>query len=127
MATLVLDGVNIAQPGGPGASGGAGVEVGTFRLSKSSRAADGTMAFELIAIKHQVTLSWDKIIESDLATILNQLDTSSFHSLTYPDPQGTNGSSTITVYCGDIKQRAWYRDASGHRWWDSVSITLIEQ
>lgn len=118
---VTIDGVAIENP--------TAVDVGIYRISKSSRAADGTMQFELIAIKRQVALSWDKISETGLATVLNQLESATFHQLTYPDPQGTGSpaSKTITVYVGDISEKAWYRDASGLRWWDAVKITLIEQ
>jgi len=114
---VLINAQQVAQPGS--------LEVGKFRLTKSSRTAAGTMVMDLIAIKRQVQLGWNHISGTDLETVLDILDGGVFHELTFPDPQGGE-STTITVYVGDIAYKAWhFRD--GVRYWENVSVTLIER
>ncbi|MBY6278229.1 DUF6711 family protein [Symbiobacterium thermophilum] len=101
-------------------------KVGHFWLTKAGRAASGLMLMERIAKKRTVTLSWDAIREDRLRAILDLLDSRTFHTVTYPDPQGDNGQATITAYVGDI-QMDRYHTRNGYRWWIDVEIPLIER
>jgi len=102
------------------------IEVGTFRITKSQRTASGLMQQELIAIKKRIELQWEMITQADLKAILDKLDTAVFHGLTYPDPQGVDGLSTITVYIGDIQKGLWHMQG-GVRWWKGARIGLVER
>ncbi len=118
MALVTLNGIAIADP--------SKLELGIFRLTKASRSANGTMNMEIIAIKRQVSLQWEKIKASELKTILDLLDAATFHTLVYPDPQGTGGTKTITAYVGDITESAWYM-VGAERYWENVRVGLIER
>lgn len=116
MALVTINGRAIADP--------SDIEVGQYRISKAERTAAGKMMMEIIAIKRSVTLKYNLIAETNLKVILDELESRTFHSLTYPDPQ--SGSKTITVYVGDIKENAW-QTVGGVRYWRDVSIGLVEQ
>lgn len=118
MALITLDGVTITNPGE--------IKLGKFNLTKSGRTASGLMVMEIIATKRKVDLSWSKLSDADLKTILDLLDTGAFHTLTYPDPQGPGGQRTVTAYVGDIETGLWHTVA-GVRYWDGVKIPLIER
>lgn len=101
------------------------LKVGVFRLTKAERLASGKMAMEVIAIKRRLDMRWEIITDTDLQQILDILDSKVFHNVQYPDPQ--NGeTATITAYVGDINQAAWQKIA-GTRYWQDVSLALIEQ
>ncbi|AVX31796.1 hypothetical protein CTH_2253 [Carboxydocella thermautotrophica] len=118
MALVTINGRAIADP--------SDIEVGQYRISKAERTAAGKMMMEIIAIKRSVTLKYNLISEAALKTILDELESKTFHTLTYPDPQGSGGAKTITVYVGDIKESAW-QTVGGVRYWRDVSIGLVEQ
>lgn len=115
---ITINGQQIANP--------ASVELGKFKLTKSSRSSSGLMNMDIIATKRKIDLNWDKIAGADLKLILDILDGQVFHQVAYPDPQGAGGQSTITAYAGDITQRAWHQ-LNGVRYWENVSIGLIER
>ena len=102
------------------------LKLGIYRLSKADRTSDGTMVMEIVAIKRRLDLKWTIISESDLRSILDNLESRTFHTVEYPDPQGTGGTATMTAYTGDINQSAWRR-VGDTRYWRDVTLALIEQ
>lgn len=101
------------------------LKVGVFRISKAERLADGSMAIDIIALKRRLDCCWQIISAPDLQHLLNILESKTFHTVEYPDPQ--NGeAATLTAYVGDINQAAWHR-RDGVRYWRDVSISLIER
>ncbi|MFZ5816305.1 MAG: hypothetical protein ACOY93_13575 [Bacillota bacterium] len=115
---VTLNGVQLPNP--------SAVEIGKFNITKAGRTASGLMTMEIIARKRSVTLQYSHLSEPDLKSILDQLDSRTFHTLTYPDPQGADGTNTITVYLGDLAYRP-FRRVNGVWWWADVSIPLIER
>ncbi len=118
MALVTINGNAIADP--------SGIKVGKFIISKAQRAASGKMNMEIVARKRSVELEWQKIATTDLDTILDELDTATFHTVAFPDPQGAGGTLTITAYVGDIAYNRWY-SVGGVAYWSDVRIALIEQ
>ncbi|HYF94416.1 MAG TPA: hypothetical protein VD969_19530 [Symbiobacteriaceae bacterium] len=118
MAMVTLNGVQLPNP--------SKIEVGKFNLTKAGRSASGLMTMEIIARKRSVTIQYTHLSEPDLKVILDQLDSRVFHTLTYPDPQGTAGTITLTVYAGDLAYKPWHR-VDGVWWWQEISIPLIER
>lgn len=100
------------------------IEVGRFTLSKSGRTASGLMTMEIIARKRSITITYSHLSDSALKSILNQLESAAFHTLTYPDPQ--DGEATLTVYVGDVAYKP-FRRINGEWYWQEVSIPLIER
>ncbi len=113
---VTLNGVQLPNP--------SAVEVGRFNLSKSGRSASGLMNMEIIAKKRTVAIRFSHLADSDLRMILDQLDSRTFHTLTYTDPQA--GPTTITVYVGDVAYKPWRR-VNESWWWSDVSVPLIER
>ena len=111
-----LNGVQIADP--------SKLDIGVHRISRAQRTGSGKMTMEIIAIKRAITLEYEIIAGPALEAIMNNLESRVFHTLRYPDPQGTE--KTITVYVGDISESAWYT-VGGVRQWQGVKIGLIEQ
>lgn len=113
---VTLNGMQLPNPGN--------IDVGRFTLTKSGRAASGNMNMEIIARKRSVTISYSHLADADLKAVLNQLESRTFHTLTYPDPQ--DGTATITVYAGDVTYKPWRRQDSSW-WWKEIQIPLIER
>lgn len=112
----MINGINIQTP--------TDLKVGVFRITKSERAASGRMIMEIIAIKRRLDMRWELITDIELQKILNTLESRVFHTVVYPDPQkGEN--ATITAYAGDINTDIWQK--VGSRYWQNVSISLVEQ
>ena len=111
-----LNGVQIAEP--------SKLDIGVHRISRAERTSSGKMVMDIIAIKRAITLEYELIAGPAQEAILNNLESKTFHTLRYPDPQG--GEKTITVYTGDITESAWYT-VGGVRYWQGVRIGLIEQ
>ena len=111
-----LNGVQIADP--------SKLDIGVHRISRAQRTGSGKMTMEIIAIKRSLSLEYELIAGPALEAIMNNLESRVFHTLRYPDPQGTE--KTITVYVGDISESAWYT-VGGVRQWQGVKIGLIEQ
>lgn len=113
---MIINGVTIKTP--------TELKVGVFRITKSERLASGKMVMEVIAIKRRLDMRWEIITDVELQKIMNTLESRVFHTVTYPDPQkGEN--ATITAYAGDINYDVWQK--VGNRYWQNVSISLIEQ
>lgn len=100
------------------------LDIGRHIISKANRSASGRMAKEIIAVKRAISIEYEIISGPALGAIIDNLGARVFHTLRYPDPQGTE--RTITVYTGDISMSAWYT-ADGVRQWQNVTINLIEQ
>ncbi len=102
------------------------LKVGTFRISKSERTADGAMTMDIIAVKRRLDLTWSLITSADLQQIMSLLaPNQAFHTIVYPDPE--NGeTATITAYLGDTGQEVG-QQISGTRYWRDVQIALIER
>lgn len=113
---VTLNGVALPNPGN--------IEVGRFNLTKSGRTASGLMTMEIIARKQSVTITYSHLPDSDLKAILDQLESRTFHTLTYPDPQA--GAATLTVYAGDVAYKP-FRKIGGAWWWKEIVIPLIER
>jgi len=101
------------------------LKVGVFRISKAERLADGSMAMDIIAVKRRLDCRWEVISASDLQHLLDLLESKTFHTVEYVDPQDGETAS-ITAYVGDVNQAAWQRK-NGVRYWRDVSIALIER
>jgi len=100
------------------------LKIGRFDLTKSGRTASGKMVMELIATKKRVDITWKMLPDSDLKKIIDTItDNKPFFSLEYPDAGGTQ---TMMCYTGDITTSLWHT-INGVRYWDEVSIPLIEQ
>lgn len=113
---MLIDGIQIKTPQ---------LEVGTFLISKAERTADGTMTMDIIAEKRRLDLRWPLIKDTELQQILSLLKSRTFHEVTYPDPEyGEN--HTIIAYRGDGRSVPGKR-VEGTRYWQDVSISLIEQ
>ncbi len=102
------------------------VPLGKFIISNAQRNAKGKMLMDIIERKRQISLEWGLIGESNLRVILDLLDSAVFHTVTYPDPQGTNGVRTMSAYVGDTQMDTWHR-VQGIRYYKDVKIALIEQ
>lgn len=115
---MMINGITIKTP--------TKLRVGVFRIAgRAERTASGKMVMDIIAIKRKLYLEWEIIEESELKKIMDTLESRTFHTVTYPDPQkGEN--HTITAYVGDMDQEAWQK-ISGTRYWRNVSFSLIEQ
>jgi len=113
----MIDGVKVKSP--------TDLKVGRFILSKSERTASGKMVMEIIAKKRRLDCKWSIIKGSELKTILDLLDSKTFHQVTYPDPQ-TGENTTITCYVGDINMTV-FQPINTDRYYTDVSIALIEQ
>lgn len=100
-------------------------KVSMFRItSQSERTASGRMVMDIIAIKRRLDLRYELISQTELKKILDTLESRTFHTVVYPDPQ--KGENTqITAYAGDINLDAWQK--IGNRHWRNVSLALIEQ
>ena len=116
---ITINGQSIATP--------SDMELGVFRISKAERTMTGKMVMEVIAIKRKVDLKWNFITEASLKQLLDILETATFHTLVYPDPQPIGGQRTMTVYPGDIKQGRFIVGDAGIRFWTDVTLGLIEQ
>jgi len=112
-----LNNVIIAEP--------SKIDIGIHRISRAERSSSGRMSMDIIAIKRALSLEYSLIAGPSLEAILSNLESRTFHTLRYPDPQGTE--RTVTVYTGDISLGGWYTSATGVRHWQSVKIGLIEQ
>ncbi len=114
---LLIDSIQVKTP--------TELKVGTFRITKSERLASGKMSMEIIAVKRRLDLSYAIIKDTDLKQIMDLLELKVFHTVTYPDPQ-KGEANTITAYLGDTGQQAGQRIV-GTRYWQDVSIALVEQ
>lgn len=118
MALLTIAGVQVANP--------TEMKVGRFDLTKASRTASGKMVMEIIATKRRLDCSWKLIKDADLQTLIDTIIAHKpFFQVTFPGPGGVD--ETMTAYSGDINASLWHRDGDGVRWWEDVSISLIEQ
>lgn len=99
--------------------------VGIFRItSNPERTVSGRMVMDIVAIKRRIDFGYELISDTDLAKILDTLESRTFHQVAYPDPQrGENAQ--ITAYVGDINADAWQK--IGNRHWRNISLALIEQ
>ncbi len=101
------------------------VVVGVFRISKSGRLSDGSMAMDIIALKRRLDCSWALISSSDLQHLHGTLESQTFNAVEYVDPK--NGEAgTMTAYVGDINQST-FQVKDGVRYWRNVSLSLIEK
>lgn len=101
-----------------------GLDIGIHDITRSERSSSGRMSQEFIARKRTVRIEYERITGTDLGAILSNLESRTFHTVRYPDPQG--GERTITAYVGDRAVSAFHT-ISGERWWHGVTFTMIEQ
>ncbi len=114
---MTINGITIKTP--------SHFKVSMFRItSNAERTASGKMKMDIIAIKRRLDLRYELISETELKKILDALESRTFHTVVYPDPQrGENAQ--IVAYAGDINTDAWQK--VGNRYWRNVPIALIEQ
>lgn len=114
---LTIDSTSIAEP--------QKFEIERYALTKAGRVASGKMTLELVAWKRKFNLTYEVITGANLDTILDLLVTTTmFHTLAYPEADGT--TSSATVYVGAIKGEFW-RNAGSNRIFRDVTFSLIEQ
>lgn len=113
---MTINGIKIKTPQ---------LKVGMFRItSQPERTASGEMTMDVIAIKRRLDLRYEIISEPELKKILDTLESKTFHTVVYPDPQkGENAQ--IIAYAGDINSDAWQKIGSMH--WANVSLALIQK
>lgn len=98
-------------------------EIQKFKLTKSSRVANGDMKMDLIAKKIKLLLVYDAIAGAQLALIESILYADDvFFTIEYDDGVTTQ---TKTMYVGDIGYKKF---RSGGAWyWKDLTFDLIQQ
>ena len=102
-------------------------EIGIASIDKAERNANGTMIIENIATKRKLNLAWDIITNTDLQTILQQVNASRFVDVEYLDSE-TQTLTTGTFYTGDRMVGATPLYQSGTlSHWRNLNFSFIEQ
>ena len=100
------------------------LNLGFYDISKAGRSASGLMLKQDIAEKMRVDVVFDKMADSDFKQLLDVVRINKpFFTIEFPHP---GGQKTITAYVGDITTSLWHT-VNGVRYWDSVSVSFIEQ
>ena len=89
----------------------------------TTRAADGTLTRDRIAVKRQINIAWNTIKAAHASTILTMVAPVSFNLL-YPDPQ-TGTMLTKKFYVGNRSAAIAVVKSDG-LWWNGMDFTLIE-
>ena len=92
-----------------------------------ARTASGRLVRDVIADKWQVTIPWKTLASSEIEPILAQLESKTFHQLTYPHLDGANKTITAALDGGIGGDIVYPHDVGGERYWENVSLTFIEQ
>lgn len=92
----------------------------------TGRSADATMLGDIIAIKHTIKYTIDRMTENELSALSNVIDTTTaFHSVSYYDPK-TKATRTGTFYVADPTYTVEVVQNGVPRYKD-ITIELIEQ
>lgn len=102
-------------------------KVARYNLTKPGRVAAGDMTMTFIAKKAKLFLNYEAISNSDLTTILTEIDsTNMFFTVTYYDNNAT--VQTKIFYVGEIEQTLQRRGTiSDDHLWTDVQFNFIEK
>lgn len=93
-------------------------------ISNAERNAQGDMLIDRIATKRKIELEWKQLTNSQMATISQLVQDTTF-SVSYPDPL-TGTIRTSTFYAGD-RTAPVYTYANGIAKWEGLRLSLIEK
>jgi hypothetical protein len=91
----------------------------------SGRTMDGTMHRDRIAIKQKLSLSFNVLLNDEVAILL-QMISDIFFDVTYPNPY-TGGETTIECYVGDRTAPVAFYNKAGVLVWRDIAFNLIER
>ncbi len=90
----------------------------------TTRAADGTLNRDRVAVKRQIDIEWGLLTWDDTSNIL-QLMSNTFFEVYYPDPI-TGSYQTKTFYAGNRPCPVAF-EKKGELFWQGIKVTLIER
>ncbi|WP_310603466.1 DUF6711 family protein [Anaerosporobacter sp.] len=120
MAMIKIEGVSVKDP--------SSFSWSLFDLSSedgAGRTLAGTATKDIVVQKRKLSVTWNNIGKDDAETILKQVNSKVFFSVTYPDAMtGTN--LTKTFYVGDRKtdMKIW---SPTKKLYKTLSFEIIEK
>lgn len=103
------------------------IEQGKFKIQQSDRTINGTMVVDIIAVKNKVNFSWNYMSDSDLRKLLNEINSQTFVTVEYKDPDNENDLKSMIAETSEISYRPHYDNMTQSVIWKEVKVEFLER